>query len=269
MKELTPEEHKRVELDILLAIADFCDKNNLTYFLAYGTLIGAIRHKGFIPWDDDIDIQMPRADYNKFMETFSHEYLTAVIPGTTMSKHSFLKVIDTRTVKKEPFLRYKAGALGVDVDIFPIDGAPDDEAEYETWYGELTGIYSSFNLAVQSITPGNIKHNIKLALTKPRLKKPSFYLEKAAEMHSKYPYGKSEYAAAVESSFNGKGNRVPRRCFIGSVDVEFEGHMLRAPICYHRVLTALYGDYMQLPPADKQVTHHTNKAYWKDGHGTK
>lgn len=66
MKQMTLEELKTAELDILTDVAEFCDKNGLKYFLAYGTLIGAVRHKGFIPWDDDIDIWMPRDDYNKF-----------------------------------------------------------------------------------------------------------------------------------------------------------------------------------------------------------
>ena len=130
MKEISFEESKKLELDILLAVADFCNKNNLTYFLAYGTLIGAIRHKGFIPWDDDIDIQMPREDYNKFIETFSHERYKTIAPGTPLSKHSFVKVIDTETVKIEAHKKYKKGFLGVDIDIFPLDGTPSDENEY-------------------------------------------------------------------------------------------------------------------------------------------
>ena len=247
MKEISFDESKKLELDILLAVADFCDKNNLTYFLAYGTLIGAIRHKGFIPWDDDIDIQMPREDYNKFIESFSHEYYKAVIPGTPMSKHSYVKVIDTRTIKTEPHKKYKAGYLGIDIDIFPIDGAPSDEVEYNAWYDKLQAIYTPFMYSVQSITKGSLKHNVKLALMKFSLKKPEYYLAEAKKLHEEFPYKTCEYAAAVESNFNGRGNRVPKKYFAGSVDVEFEGHMLRAPICYDKVLRALYGDYMQLP----------------------
>ena len=264
MKELSFEESKKVELDILLAVADFCEKHNLTYFLAYGTLIGAIRHKGFIPWDDDIDIQMPRDDYNKLIATFEHENLKLVAPGTPMSKHSFVKIIDTRTIKTEPHFKYPAGYLGVDIDIFPIDGAPAEESVYSEWYEKLQEIYSSFVLSTQSFTTDSLKHNVKLAFLKLKLKKPQYYLEEAKKLHEQYPYRRSEFVAAVESCFNGRGNRVPSKYYVGSVDVEFEGHMLRAPIGYDKVLRALYGDYMQLPPADKQVAHHTNKVYWKD-----
>jgi len=264
MKEMTFEESRKLELDILLAVADFCDKNCITYFLAYGTLIGAVRHKGFIPWDDDIDIQMPREDYDRFIKTFEHEYLKAIAPGTPMSKHSYVKVIDTRTVKIEAHKKYPAGYLGVDIDIFPIDGAPADEGEYNLWYDKLQDVYTPFMYSVQSITKGYFTHNVKLALMKFSLKKPEYYLEEAKKLHEKYPYRQCEYAAAVESNFNGRGNRVPKRCYVGSIDLEFEGHMLRAPIGYRTVLTNLYGDYMKLPPKEQQVIHHTNKAYWKD-----
>ena len=264
MKEISLEESKKIELDILLTVADFCDKNNLTYFLAYGTLIGAIRHKGFIPWDDDVDITMPREDYDKFIATFNHEYIKAVVPGTPMSKHSFLKIIDTRTVKKEPCLKYSAGFLGIDVDVFPIDGAPSDEAEYDKWYDELMEVYKSFVLSAQSLSTKYLKHSIKLALLKLKLKKPAYYLEEAKKLHGRYPYKASEYVAAVESPYNSKKNRVPKQYYTGSVDVEFEGHTFRAPICYDKLLRSIYGDYMQLPPEEQRVTHHTNKVYWKD-----
>ena len=264
MKEISFEESKKIELDILLAVSDFCNKNNLTYFLAYGTLIGAIRHKGFIPWDDDIDITMPREDYNKFIATFEHEYLKAVIPGAPMSKYSFVKVIDTRTVKTEPYLKYPAGPLGVDIDIFPIDGAPSDDAEYDKWYDQLMAVYNPFTLSVQSFSMKYLKHSIKLALLKLKLKKPDFYLEEAKKLHALYPYRASEYVAAVECPYNSKKNRVPKQYYVGSVDVEFEGHTFRAPICYDKLLRSIYGDYMQLPPEDQRVTHHTNKVYWKD-----
>lgn len=263
MKEISFEESRKLELEILLAVADFCDKHCLTYFLGYGTLLGAVRHKGFIPWDDDIDIQMPREDYNKLIATFEHEYLAVIAPESPMAKHSYVKVIDTRTVKTEPHKRYPAGSLGVDIDIFPLDGCPTDDKEYTPWYNKLQELYTGYMYSVQSITKGSLKHNIKLALLKFSLKKPEYYLAEAKKLHEQYPYKQCEYAATVESCFNAKGCKAPRSCYVGSIDLEFEGHMLRAPIGYRTVLENLYGDYMTPPPADKQITHHTNKMYWK------
>lgn len=263
MREISFEESKKLELDILLDIHKFCEENGLSYFLAYGTLIGALRHKGFIPWDDDIDIQMPRADYNKLIETYKSDRYTLIKPGSARAVHSFVKIIDERTVKIEPEYDYKNGNLGIDIDIFPIDGAPQDDAQYDKWFNKLRRIYRNYVYAMKK-PEGSFKHVAKVKLIKLFLKKPEYYLRKAEELHRLYPYESSQYVAAVESCFNGKGNRVKAECFDGFTLVPFEGYQLRAPLGYDTVLRSLYGDYMKMPPADKQVTHHSNNVTWKE-----
>ncbi len=266
-KEITFEEIKKIELDILLHVTAFCEKHGLRYFLTYGTLIGALRHKGFIPWDDDVDIQMPRADYEEFLRSYNAEnaggIYKLIAPTDKASRHSIGKVIDTRTVKIEPLLKYKE-PLGVDVDIFPIDGMPESEAEFDEWYAALHEIYNKY--AIQTITPTTDRFLTNLNLIRKHLTYPSRkkLLQQAAAMHAQYPYETSKYVGTVECAYNGKGNRAPKEDFDGFIMVEFEGHEFRAPVGYDRILRNIYGEYMTPPPKEKQVTHHTNKVYWKE-----
>ena len=123
MKEIYLEELRVIQLELLQQIADFCEKNNIKYFLAYGTLIGAIRHKGYIPWDDDIDIVMPRDDYDRFLELYNEAYPFSKVVDMYNTKHygfAFAKVHDVRTIIYET--QYAQDSFGVFVDVFPIDG---------------------------------------------------------------------------------------------------------------------------------------------------
>lgn len=275
MKELTVEESNKVALDILLTIADFCDKHNLRYYLTYGTLIGAVRHNGFIPWDDDIDITMPREDYNAFLKLFNEEMKDAqyrvIAPYDKQSKHPFAKVTDTRTVKREEGLYYDVTdgvELGVDVDIFPLDGTPTDDAEYDAWYKKLYRVYFRLLCKTWDVRGGgSLVRKLKIVVGKcmygTMFTTKNALLNKAAKLHAEYPYEKCEYVGSIESAFNGKGNRVRKEYFDDFVMVSFEGYSFKAPKGYHEVLTSIYGDYMQLPPEEKRVTHHANKIYMK------
>ena len=114
-------------MSMLKEIDSFCRTNGITYYLAFGTLLGAVRHQGFIPWDDDIDIMMPRKDYERFEQAFSsvknYRFLTK--NNTENFPYPYGKVIDTRTVKKEP-LRTRYQVIGLDIDVFPIDNYPNE-----------------------------------------------------------------------------------------------------------------------------------------------
>lgn len=267
MKVISLEEAKKVELEILLNVADFCDRHGLRYYLAYGTLIGAIRHKGFIPWDDDIDIQMPRPDYNKLIELYNREnenkQYFLIDPKSKKAGHPYVKVVDNRTVKKELGTK-KGSMLGVDIDIFPIDGMPSDQAEYDKWFNKLRKCYTKFQYSNSSLKGCAFKTKIHLLLYKPYALCRGKLLKKAAKLHALYPYEECEYVGTMEMMYNSKKNRLRKEYFDGYALVEFEGHQLKAPKNYHAVLTDIYGDYMKLPPEDQQVTHHTNSSFWKE-----
>ena len=261
MKQMTFEEVKQTELEILTDIADFCDKNNITYFLAYGTLIGAVRHKGFIPWDDDVDIWMPRKDYDKFMTTYISNRYKAVSPYEQMACHSMLKVIDTRTAKIEPCINYKNGYLGVDVDVFPLDGEPDTDKEFEKWYKRLYKLYKNYHFL--SVNPKSSKGCFAYHYFYRLFgSKKNAVLKKADYLHKEYPYENQRFVGAVETIFNFPQNRFQKEWFSEGIDMDFENRRFKVPVGYDKILMRMYGDYIKLPPKEKQVTHHLNNNYW-------
>ena len=267
MRNITFEEAKKIELEILVDIASFCDKWGLRYYLAYGTLIGAVRHKGFIPWDDDIDIWMPRKDYETLIEIYNREnenenYLL-VAPEDKLSKHSIVKVIDTRTVKIEEGISYKEGYLGIDIDIFPLDGQPENDEEYQKFYKKMQRLYKlHYYLCLEE--KRSLKHRIAIPIIRALTGGKKKILVRAKKIHSKYSFEVSKNIGAVESNFNSVKNRFSKNDFENFVMMEFEGVSLRCPIGYDNILKTMYGDYMELPPMEKQITHHKNKMYWKE-----
>ena len=125
-KKLSLEEIKKTSLDILLDVSEFCDDNNITYFLACGTLLGAIKYKGFIPWDDDVDIMMPRPDYKRFVREYKSDEYKLLDPHVGM--YFYAKVYDTNTQVYEKGVDYKKyNPIGINIDVFPLDGTVDNE----------------------------------------------------------------------------------------------------------------------------------------------
>lgn len=270
MIELSLGEIKKHELDILIDVSDFCDKHGLRYYMAYGTLIGAVRHKGFIPWDDDIDIVMPRDDYEKFLKLYNIEgnnknIYKLINPYDKISKHTFAKVTDLTTIKVEDGIFYDEGEmLGIDIDVFPMDGQPDDDKEFLKYYNKKYKQYKRFSYLVNNYQKRSLKGKIIYAIPYiiNKLAGKKRILHKINRCNV-YNYDSSKYVGATASLFNSKSNRFKKECFDDFIQLDFEGYKLKAPCGYHEVLTQMYGDYMKLPPEEQQVTHHSNKAYKK------
>ncbi len=266
-KEIGTEEFKRISLDILIAVHEFCEENNIKYSLACGTLIGAVRHKGFIPWDDDVDIYMIRDDYNQFISSFPNiykeKYAILCMENNPEWHYSFAKVHDIRTIQIEENL-FPIKNMGVAIDVFPIDNAPDNDFEwkkYERRRKILRDIYSVKELGWRN--GRKLWKNI-FAILCSTLLRPVKY-RKLAEMLNSYAqkYNNIETKYYAENCVGRPNNRFPKEDFSNCIDLLFENHKFMAMQNYNDYLTRFYGDYMTLPPLEKRRTHYRTISYWK------
>lgn len=261
------EELKQIELDILSKVHDFCRENNIKYFLAFGTLIGAVRHGGFIPWDDDIDIVMLRDDYEKFCEKFkSNPPEDLMLCDINTIKDYYLpltKVIDTRTGLVETELN--GCEIGVYVDVFPLDAIPPEGDERDKFFKKLRRLHTLNNLKKAKKLKDWPKYKqlllpiIKLLLL-PISKKE--LIKKLMKHKKKYSYLKDN-EHVISFLFSCEGTIPRREYFDDVVEMDFEGRTFFAPKGYREFLTDSFGDYMKLPPEDKRVSNHCFEAWWK------
>lgn len=262
MREITDlNEIKRIELSILLQVDKICREQGFRYWLCGGTLLGAVRHKGFIPWDDDIDIFMPRQDYNKFIEycnnseisfnLFSHE--------TNSYYHNlYAKVCAANTLVKEN--NYKLPDTGVWVDIFPIDGLGNsfDEARKVVKSAEFkrnllkAALWRKYFIgktkSVKYVVGRFLLFFVGKFVNRKKL------IERIEKIYVKNDFDKMKYCGAVCGAY-GEREIIDRKIFDEDVEIEFEGHLFKAPIGWNEYLSSIYGDYMQLPPEEKRVRH--------------
>ena len=266
MKELSLEEVKKIELEILEYFSNFCEKNDLRYFLAYGTLIGAICHKGFIPWDDDIDVVMPKPDVDKLCAAFPKSGRYQLIkPTDDVARHGIIKIVDTETIKIEKNVDYTNGYLGVDIDIFTLDGEPDNYKKFLRWQKKLFRLTKLRIYTIIDIKKCRLRGKVFLTLVRPFLNYDKI-LKKREKLHNLYKYDDCKFVGNMENCNRGsnKVDRFLKSSFDSYVYVEFEGKQFRAPKFYDEYLRMLYGDYMQFPPKEQQVTHHSNICYCKE-----
>jgi lipopolysaccharide cholinephosphotransferase len=261
MRSINLDELKSIQLDILQNVADFCEVHNITYFLAYGTLIGAIRHNGYIPWDDDIDIAMPRPDYDKFVATYNANLSYLKVVDMTIDDHygfPFAKVYDSRTIMNED--QYRKDVFGVFVDVFPIDGISDKKQMKRSIF-----LNKLLNTKKANFTHRSYKKQVEIFLGKIVLLPFSsrFILRLLDDNARKYAFGKTEKAAYVSASYVIQGI-VESSVFEETLLHEFEGKMFRIPKGYDQWLRSIYGDYLKLPPEEKRVPQHIFEAWWKE-----
>lgn len=254
MKRINLDEQKEIELDILKFVDSFCRMHSLRYMLTAGTLLGAVRHKGFIPWDDDIDLMMPRSDYEKLYSLFNNEAsetnFRLISYRDRSSVYPFFKIVATDTIVVEDFVDPKY-TTGVWVDIFPIDGVEDKKI-----YTYAKRAAFKHNIAVSN--PANAtttfrrisKHFLKLLLGNPNPYRIAQKLDRAA---SKTPIKLGGNLAIVVWAY-GPQEEMPYE-FLETKQFEFEDNLFCGPALYEEYLSRLYGDYMILPPNNERIPH--------------
>ena len=250
-----------------------CKKNNLTYYCCGGTAIGAIRHQGMIPWDDDIDVFMPRPDYDKFVQittSISSEYYEVVSQRRKENYPLyFAKLCNKQTTLQE--IKDVPCVYGLYIDIFPIDGAPNDYEQARAMERRFTKIKNK----LQAISTHNTFIDYMMLLTKPKewgrfvRKTIGFFFRSLYRKHLlqqldaicyKHKYEDSTLVAVYCGSYGPK-EVFPKAWLDGNISFQFEGLNVDLPIGYDDYLRQYYGNYMQLPPEEKRISHH-NKAYF-------
>ena len=251
--------------DMLRQVDRICKAEGITYFLSGGTLLGAIRPKGFIPWDDDIDLMMPRPEFERFLRSAAKHLpprYTLAFPGLTPDyAFPWIRIHDNHTAIADSGMQ-KARTQTLFLDIFPIDGLPSNPKLSELFFRDIRLHDILLKCArKKDLYPDERLKWLKrplMALTRLRkLENYALSLDRAAKRLS---FEKARYAGVCVVTHYGSRERMPAEVFRGSVDVPFEGESYPAPIGYDTYLHGLYGDYMQLPPEDKRGSLHNIKA---------
>ncbi|MEG1896189.1 MAG: LicD family protein [Oscillospiraceae bacterium] len=265
--QLQLKEIQRIELDILKKVHTIAVNNGLTYYAMGGTLLGAVRHGGFIPWDDDVDILVPRPEYDRFLEVLSRElpeYMT-LRDGTTDFDlpARFCKVFNTNTIVKSCITKDKYAVTHVHIDVFPIDGYPDDEKAEKT-FNKKQRLFSQMNNAFYS-SPA-IYSGIKKIVAKAFycLFKPKFFAEKLNQLCMAYEYGKAEKSCV--GMYTWGDITVEKIAVYGQAKLlKFEDTEIFAPEYTEEYLTNCFGDYMTPPPENERDSTHQMIAEYNPG----
>lgn len=266
MNELTLDELKKIEFDILKHFDAFCKEHNIRYFLAYGTLLGAIRYKKFIPWDDDVDVLVPREDYERLLKIYEDnaKYKLFAFEKDGVFHYPFAKLCDLSTRKILPEFRNSDAIPGVEIDIFPLDCW---HSSYESAQKEAKSIYKEISfLQASQLKKSPVKKRFKSLLWQivsiyAKICTDKYFNKRIVKKSKANNKDNPDFVGSKSWCIYGERGIIPAEAFADVILVEFEGEMFPAPVGYDTYLTCLYGDYLPEPPKEKQKTNHCFVAY--------
>ena len=272
MRKINNNEVQGILLDILKALDGFCRRKSLRYFLSDGTLLGAVRHGGFIPWDDDIDVSMIDAAYDEFLSLArQNPYLDksgrykVLLPGEMPNFYPFAKIVDTKTIVYEKDIERKY-SLGAWVDVFRLSRFASSDAEkYAKKFKRMQRLKTQNKLLVagdfrtESYRRISPLVTVGKSLCKAAGASPELVSRKIQGIERSFPMdGDVLLNATWANSFD---DRWPVELWADDIELKFEGAYYCAPAQYDAILKIQYGDYMKLPPADQRIRHDF-EAYW-------
>ena len=270
MQELSLHEIQEIELQLLMQFHQICQEQGLRYSLCAGSLIGAVRHKGFIPWDDDIDVIMPRPDYDRFILYCKQK----TVPFGFVNYETeegfnglIIKLWDYSTVIKDD-ISCPNFAIGVHIEVFPAEGLGKTKEEALRLFRKTTWNRELLNAAQWKRYSRSKTHSIWIEPIRfgmfviSRFVNPKKLAKKIDNFNRSTLFEESNFAGVVSGSYRER-EILPKAVFEEYIPAIFEGHEFWIFKDFHSYLSSLYGDYMKLPPVEKRVTHHTFKAYRK------
>lgn len=252
---------------VLVFIAELCDKEGLKYVLIYGTLLGAARHGGFIPWDDDVDIAMPRPDYERLRALLAEgSDGVRFFDHTTTDDYPYLigrVSLDTTRIHRDDELDC---GMGVFVDVYPIDNLGNDyrlAVAKAKVLGLLSSLYfASTRTKLEPYCRGSWVRRAYVSVARAIGSRRIRRLLRLFTRESWDGLKKTYVGPAVWMTFQSRRNVLFLRYFTEFTEIEFNGRFFKAPRDFDEMLNAYYGDYMSLPPTEQQKPHHEYEAFY-------
>lgn len=245
------------ELKILIEFSKFCKQNKLRYYLAYGTLIGAVRHSGFIPWDDDIDVMMPRPDYEEFLRLtkagFLNNYKVLSHEHNSNYIYLFAKIIDTNTFLEEPTIMKEK--LGLYIDIFPLDVVPSDKRELSKYKKIMKVLLLAHKMSIKKLKGRDNLTTIIKGIIFPFFRIIGYrrWISVIDRHIKNYSWDEGNYVCNVTSDIDKE--IIDKNMLDSIIEIKFENTLFYTFTEYDTILKNFYGNYMELPPIDKRVGH--------------